>query len=131
MTGRTPQESSARRTGPATWVVAGAFGGAAAMAGLWVSVGTIPRGAVHSSEAVQSSGQSPSSPGLGTVTESSAREPAGGISGDTAWSEGSDGKLGKPFGTVVKLRGVVFTDGRKAESGVPWLSVRSIDGVTP
>jgi hypothetical protein len=117
--------------GPATWVVAGAFVGAAAMAGLWVSVGTLPRGEVRSSQAAQSSGQSPPSPSSGTLTESSAREPAGGISGDSAWSEGSDGKLGKPFGTVVKLRGVVFTDGRKAESGVPWLSVRSIDGVTP
>jgi hypothetical protein len=38
--------------------------------------------------------------------------------------------LGRELGSLVTIRGIVTTDGRKAESGVFWLDVQSVEGVS-
>ncbi|XVJ59232.1 MAG: hypothetical protein HEQ23_07460 [Tepidisphaera sp.] len=40
-----------------------------------------------------------------------------------------NGLLGRELGSLVTIRGIVTTDGRKAESGVFWLDVQSVEGV--
>jgi hypothetical protein len=41
-----------------------------------------------------------------------------------------NGLLGRELGSLVTIRGIVTTDGRKAESGVFWLEVQSVEGVS-
>lgn len=40
-----------------------------------------------------------------------------------------NGLLGRELGSLITIRGIVTTDGRKAESGVFWLEVQSVEGV--